>query len=67
MASMTIATASDSRASVSIRDRARQLVGRQEPWQAPLVMTAESTCVCGQALECCHRRHCPRCGITLHH
>jgi hypothetical protein len=25
----------------------------------------EPTCACGQALECCHSAHCPRCGVTL--
>ncbi len=24
------------------------------------------TCACGQALDCCHTGHCPRCGVTLH-
>ncbi|MEP6815374.1 MAG: hypothetical protein ABI873_07485 [Marmoricola sp.] len=24
------------------------------------------TCGCGQALDCCHAGHCPRCGVTLH-
>jgi hypothetical protein len=24
------------------------------------------TCSCGQALDCCHTGHCPRCGVTLH-
>lgn len=23
-------------------------------------------CACGQALDCCHALHCPRCGVTLH-
>jgi hypothetical protein len=36
----------------------------QTPWGARTV-TAESTCACGQALDCCHTSHCPRCGITL--
>jgi hypothetical protein len=22
-------------------------------------------CSCGQALDCCHAHHCPRCGVTL--
>jgi hypothetical protein len=26
----------------------------------------EPTCACGQALECSHSAHCPRCGVTLH-
>lgn len=26
---------------------------------------AAATCLCGQALECSHTAHCPRCGITL--
>ena len=25
----------------------------------------DATCACGQALDCCHTAHCPRCGITL--
>jgi hypothetical protein len=25
----------------------------------------EPTCTCGQALDCAHAAHCPRCGITL--
>lgn len=25
----------------------------------------EPTCACGQALECYHSAHCPRCGVTL--
>lgn len=25
----------------------------------------DATCVCGQALDCSHTRHCPRCGITV--
>jgi hypothetical protein len=25
----------------------------------------ERTCDCGQALDCCHTSHCPRCGTTL--
>jgi hypothetical protein len=29
-------------------------------------VTTESTCACGQALDCCHTAHCPRCGVTLH-
>jgi hypothetical protein len=29
-------------------------------------MAAELTCACGQALECTHTAHCPRCGVTLH-
>jgi hypothetical protein len=30
-----------------------------------LAVADESTCSCGQALDCCHAAHCPRCGITL--
>lgn len=26
----------------------------------------QRTCGCGQALDCCHAGHCPRCGTTLH-
>lgn len=29
------------------------------------VSSAETTCLCGQALECSHTSHCPRCGITV--
>ncbi len=29
-------------------------------------LSTESTCACGQALDCCHTGHCPRCGVTLH-
>ncbi len=25
------------------------------------------TCGCGQALDICHTRHCPRCGRTIVH
>lgn len=25
----------------------------------------EPTCTCGQALDCSHSAHCPRCGVTL--
>ena len=25
----------------------------------------DRTCDCGQALDCCHTSHCPRCGTTL--
>ncbi|MCW2761495.1 MAG: hypothetical protein JWR85_1696 [Marmoricola sp.] len=31
---------------------------------ASVVVVAESTCVCGQALEWSHMAHCPRCGVT---
>jgi hypothetical protein len=33
---------------------------------ASVVVVAESTCVCGQALEWSHMAHCPRCGVTRH-
>ena len=29
------------------------------------VVAVEPTCLCGQALDCCHSAHCPRCGVTL--
>jgi len=29
------------------------------------VVAVEPTCACGQALECSHLAHCPRCGVTL--
>ncbi len=29
------------------------------------VVADEPTCACGQALECSHTAHCPRCGVTL--
>ncbi len=33
----------------------------------PLAAAAlQRTCGCGQALDCCHSGHCPRCGTTLH-
>jgi uncharacterized paraquat-inducible protein A len=28
-------------------------------------VAVEPTCACGQALECSHTAHCPRCGVTL--
>jgi hypothetical protein len=28
-------------------------------------VAVEPTCSCGQALECSHAAHCPRCGVTL--
>ena len=28
-------------------------------------MIGAATCDCGQALDCCHTSHCPRCGTTL--
>jgi hypothetical protein len=31
------------------------------------VVAHEPTCTCGQALDCSHTAHCPRCGITLRH
>ena len=31
------------------------------------VVAYEPTCTCGQALDCSHTAHCPRCGITLRH
>jgi hypothetical protein len=30
------------------------------------VVAVEPTCSCGQALDCSHTAHCPRCGVTLH-
>ena len=29
------------------------------------IVADEPTCGCGQALECSHADHCPRCGVTL--
>ena len=29
------------------------------------VVAVEPTCACGQALDCYHSAHCPRCGVTL--
>ncbi len=34
--------------------------------RSPSCVTGEPTCACGQALECSHTAHCPRCGVTLH-
>ncbi len=33
---------------------------------APTMVHEPLTCSCGQALDCCHAGHCPRCGVTLH-
>jgi len=78
MASTTIAASDDSKAPVFVRERAnsvlparreelaRHLMGRQGAPMTYAVVAAESTCGCGQALECCHTAHCPRCGIALH-
>lgn len=35
----------------------------QEPAVVATVVS-ESSCSCGQPLECCHADHCPRCGIV---
>ncbi len=32
---------------------------------ASIAIATDSTCSCGQPLDCCHTAHCPRCGITL--
>jgi hypothetical protein len=34
--------------------------------EVSVVGATELTCGCGQALDCCHTGHCPRCGIALH-
>ena len=39
--------------------------GRRDAARQPSVAN-ERTCGCGQALECSHATHCPRCGVTLH-
>ncbi len=48
----------------SVRERQPAPAYRGPAWR-PRV-SIEPTCSCGQALECCHAAHCPRCGVSLH-
>ena len=59
----TAATTDVGWAPTSVRELAEHLV-RRGAGRRPSV-TVEPTCACGQALECSHTAHCPRCGVTL--
>ncbi|MGI9156683.1 MAG: hypothetical protein ACR2FG_08605, partial [Marmoricola sp.] len=45
----------------------RPEMARPRPPQAEAIRAdMPRNCGCGQALDCCHAGHCPRCGIALH-
>jgi hypothetical protein len=61
MSSMVIGTGT-----FPVRTLAERLVSRPRRPMAEVAVVGVTTCACGQALECCHAAHCPRCGVTLH-
>jgi hypothetical protein len=65
MSGTSIAPTFDMKARVAARVLALRLVGGRGAPVASVAVAAESTCLCGQALDCCHTAHCPRCGVTL--
>ena len=38
----------------------------RQGWTRRPFVTDEPTYACGQALDCSHTAHWPRCGVTLH-
>jgi hypothetical protein len=65
MSGTAIAPTVETKAKLVARDLAlRPVVGRGLA-VASVAVAADSTCVCGQALDCCHAGQCPRCGVTL--
>ncbi len=67
MSGTAIATTVGVKTRVAMRDLALMVVGGCGAPVASVAVAAESTCVCGQALDCCHTAHCPRCGVALRH
>ncbi|MEO7350922.1 MAG: hypothetical protein ABIR34_05315 [Marmoricola sp.] len=49
-----------------LRAPAPALTEQQAQLHGAWAVALERTCACGQALECSHAAHCPRCGVTLH-
>ena len=43
------------------------LIGATFPTPRATAHLDPSMCTCGQDLDVYHSKHCPRCGITLHH
>ena len=64
MSGTAIAPVVDMKPRMPVRDLAPRLVGVRGAQVASVAVTAESTCLCGQALDCDHTVHCPRCGVT---
>ena len=62
----TTATATEPGSLVTVRETVRHhhLDGQTAP-NSSIATHVDSTCSCGQALEWCHTRYCPRCGVTV--
>ncbi len=57
-------TAATPSVTISVRELAGRLLGLPGAARGA-ECTGDSTCACGQALDCCHSGHCPRCGVAL--